>query len=130
MKNTLLKIGIAFSLSLFFTWVYLFTPQVFYSLDNKLRDFMFVIRGELPENNQVVIVDIDNKSLQEIGQWPWSRNKIAELIDRLTDAKAGIIGIDMVFAEPDRTSPHLLKATVPQIPPTLPNYEEILAKTF
>ena len=91
---------------------------------------MFVIRGELPKSNQVVIIDIDDRSLKEVGQWPWSRNKIAELIDTLADAKAGIIGLDMVFAEPDRTSPHLLKKTFPQLPQSLPNYDEILAKTF
>ncbi len=130
MKNTFVKTGIALGLSLFFSWVYLFTPQAYYSLDNKLRDFMFIIRGELPKSDRVVIVDIDNTSLKAIGQWPWSRDKIATLIENLTKAEAGIIGLDMVFAEPDRTSPHLLQEQFPQLTQNLPNNDAILAQTF
>jgi adenylate cyclase len=130
MKNTLVKIAIAFVLSSFLTWVYLFTPQTFFSLDNKLRDFMFHIRGELPKSDKVLIVDIDNKSLKEVGQWPWSRDVIAKLIANLSDAKAGIIGLDMVFAEEDTSSPHLLKEKYPNITQTLPNYDKKLAEVF
>jgi len=130
MKNALIKIGFAFGISLFFTWVQSSTPQSFYSLDNTLRDFMFMIRGELPKSNRVVIIDIDEKALKQEGQWPWSRDKVALLIDTLTASGAGIIGMDMVFAEPDRTSPHLLKNTLPQLKQDLPNYDEILAHTF
>ena len=130
MKNALVKTAIAFVLSLFLTWVYLFTPQAFFSFDNKLRDFMFVIRGELPKSDNVVIIDIDNKSLKAVGQWPWSRDVIAKLITNLSDAKAGIIGLDMVFAEEDKSSPHLLKEKYPKISQNLPNYDEVLAKTF
>lgn len=130
MKTALLKIGFAFSISLFFSWVYLYAPESFYSLDNKLRDFMFLIRGELPKNHQVTIIDIDEKALKQEGQWPWSRNKVASLITILTDSGAGIIGLDMVFAEPDRTSPHRLKASLSQPHQNLPNYDKILAQTF
>jgi adenylate cyclase len=130
MKKVFVKTGVAFGLALFFTWAYLFTPQVFYSLDNKLRDFMFIVHGELPKSNNIVIVDIDNKSLKELGQWPWSRNTVAQLIDNLTQAHAGIIGLDMVFSEPDKTSPHRLKDTFPEISQQLPNYDARLAKTF
>ncbi len=130
MKNTLIKTALALLLSLFFTWVYLFTPQTFYSLDNKLRDMMFVVRGELPKNDNVVIIDIDNKSLHEIGQWPWPRNKIAMLLDTLTQAGAGIIGLDMVFSEEDQSSPHRLAKQYPNITQKLENYDAILAKTL
>lgn len=130
MKNTLVKTAIAFMLSLFLTWVYLFTPQTFFSFDNKLRDFMFVIRGELPKSDNVVIIDVDNKSLKAVGQWPWSRNVISKLISNLNNANAGIIGLDMVFAEKDKSSPHLLKEKYPKISQNLPNYDEILAQTF
>src|SRR5580704_7817684 len=53
----------------------------------------------------VVVVDIDEQSLREFGQWPWPRNRIANLIDRLRQGGASAIGLDLVFAEPDRTSP-------------------------
>lgn len=60
----------------------------------------------LPETDnpdpRVVIVDIDEASLRKIGQWPWSRYRIAELIDRLNEAGAVVIAFDVLFAEPER----------------------------
>lgn len=53
----------------------------------------------------VRIVDIDEESLGRIGQWPWPRTRVAEMVDRLRDKGAGVIVLDMVIAEPDRTSP-------------------------
>jgi len=55
----------------------------------------------------VVIVDIDEKSLARLGQWPWPRTRIADLVQRLTDLGAAAIAFDVIFAEPDRLSPHL-----------------------
>ena len=53
----------------------------------------------------VRIVDIDDASLARIGQWPWPRIQLADLVDRLRDGGAAAIGFDVVFAEADRTSP-------------------------
>jgi adenylate cyclase len=53
----------------------------------------------------VRIVDIDDESLARLGQWPWPRTRLAELVDRLTAAGVAAIGFDVIFAEPDRTSP-------------------------
>jgi adenylate cyclase len=53
----------------------------------------------------VAIVDVDDESLARIGQWPWPRTILAELVDRLTDLGAVVIGFDVVFPEPDRMSP-------------------------
>lgn len=47
---------------------------------------MFVLRGELPKSDRVVIVDIDEKSLKAYGQWPWQRDVVSELLYSLTDA--------------------------------------------
>ena len=52
----------------------------------------------------VRIVDIDDASLASIGQWPWPRSRMAELVDRLTEAGAAVVVFDIVFAEPDRTN--------------------------
>ncbi|MEM0946416.1 MAG: adenylate/guanylate cyclase domain-containing protein [Pseudomonadota bacterium] len=51
------------------------------------------------------VVDIDEASLRDRGQWPWPRTDMAELTDRLFDLGAVTIGFDVLFAEPDRTSP-------------------------
>jgi len=128
MYKFLFKAAVAFVLALFLSWAYLFTPQAFFSLDNRLRDFMFVIRGELPKSDNVVIVDIDEKSLKEHGQWPWQRDVISDMLYKLTDAGAGIIGLDIVFAENDRTSPHRFASKFPEISQKLDNYDEMLAK--
>ena len=53
----------------------------------------------------VRIVDIDDASIAKFGQWPWPRTRIADLIDRLHKANAAAIAFDIVFSEPDRTSP-------------------------
>ncbi len=54
---------------------------------------------------RVVIVDIDEKSLGEIGRWPWSRNIMADLVDRLFERQgAGLVAFDVVFAERDTSS--------------------------
>lgn len=53
----------------------------------------------------VRIVDIDEASLARLGQWPWPRSRLADLVGRLQAAGAAVIAFDMLFAEPDRTSP-------------------------
>lgn len=57
------------------------------------------------EDAGVRVVDIDEESVQKLGQWPWPRTDIAALTQRLTDAGAAVVAYDIVFAEPDRTSP-------------------------
>ncbi len=56
----------------------------------------------------VVIVDIDEASLSAIGQWPWPRPVIAQILQNLASAGAVVIGFDVIFAEPDRVSPPVL----------------------
>ncbi len=60
----------------------------------------------------VVVVDIDEESLKNYGQWPWPRTQLAELVTRLTEMGAKVIAFDMVFAEQDRTSPPLVARTL------------------
>ncbi|MCX7628559.1 MAG: adenylate/guanylate cyclase domain-containing protein [Methylophilaceae bacterium] len=56
-------------------------------------------------DSRIVIVDIDERSLLEQGRWPWSRNKLAEMVDRLFDHyKIKVLGFDVVFAEKDESS--------------------------
>ncbi|MGH1478752.1 MAG: CHASE2 domain-containing protein [Geminicoccales bacterium] len=67
----------------------------------------------------VTIVDIDERSLAKLGQWPWPRTEIATLVDHLTEAGAVAIGFDMLFAEPDRLSPALFAASARSLAPDL-----------
>jgi adenylate cyclase len=52
----------------------------------------------------ITVVDIDEASIAELGQWPWSRTVIARMVDRLGELGAAAIAFDVVFPEPDRTS--------------------------
>ena len=65
------------------------------------------LRATMPQtlDERIVIVDIDEKSLAEVGRWPWSRNKVASLAEELLDQqKVALLGFDIVFAEPDESS--------------------------
>ncbi|CAN0587833.1 unnamed protein product, partial [Laminaria digitata] len=53
----------------------------------------------------VAVVDIDEESIEQLGQWPWPRTDLAELTRRLGEAGASAVVYDIVFSEPDRTSP-------------------------
>ena len=53
----------------------------------------------------VAVVLIDEHALAAFGQWPWPRTRVADLIKRISDQQPASIGLDMVFAEPDRFSP-------------------------
>lgn len=91
-------------------------PVLLQSLDNRLTDAMFQLRGPSATTGEVVIVDIDNKSLAKLGQWPWSRKTVATLIEQIGTRQPKAIIIDIVFAEADRTSPRNL---IPQLIPHL-----------
>lgn len=74
-------------------------------LDNLIYDAR--LRAFMPRtlDSRIVIVDVDEKSLAQIGRWPWSRDVLADLVDQLFDKHAiGLLGIDVVLAEPDTSS--------------------------
>ena len=71
-------------------------------------DFFQVLQPRVATQRPVVIVDIDEQSLRKYGQWPWPRTRVAEIVTRLTQAGAFVIGFDVVFAEPDRLSPDVV----------------------
>lgn len=65
------------------------------------------LRATMPRtiDERIVIVDLDEKSLAEVGRWPWGRNKLAELVDELLDRQhVAMLGFDIVFAEGDDSS--------------------------
>lgn len=91
------------------------------------------------EEAPVRIVDIDDATLERVGQWPWPRTVVAELVRRLFDDGASVVVFDAVFAEPDRTSPlraleglgevslsPKLRREIEQ----LPDHDDVLAKAF
>jgi adenylate cyclase len=90
-----------------------------------------------PEKPIVTIVGIDEKSLKALGQWPWPRTKIADLVDKLTGLGAVAIAFDVIFPEPDRLNPEIAadsfrdldEATRDKLK-ALPSNDQILAETI
>lgn len=62
---------------------------------------------EIPpaDRQPVTIVDLDEQSLETVGQWPWPRTTLAQLVQNLMQMGAGLVAFDIVFAEPDRLNP-------------------------
>lgn len=67
----------------------------------KTLDLRIVYRGDLKPGDETVIAVIDEKSIDELGRWPWPRTTIARLIDQLKKGGAKAVGFDIVFSEPD-----------------------------
>jgi adenylate cyclase len=124
LKKNYSSIIIALLIASFISSIYIYVPSLPSSIDSRLRDFMFNLRGEIkPKSDSVVIVDIDEKSLQNLGQWPWSRNILSEILYNLTNAEAAVIGFDIVFAEEDRTSPHKILKKLDIQKENIPNFD-------
>jgi adenylate cyclase len=81
-------------------------------LRGKIFDLYQIAHPRTAQDYPVTIVDIDDRSLKALGQWPWSRAVVARLVDRLADGGAAAIGFDTIFAEPDRLSPHRIADTL------------------
>lgn len=100
-----------------------------------LRDAQFDrYQRQMPrarENDSVLIVEIDSQSLAKYGQWPWPRTLVAELINKIQAGQPYAIGVDIVFAEPDRYSPDVMARQLPGLPGTalarLPEPDQKLA---
>lgn len=97
------------------------------------------VRATLSEeaDPSLAIIDIDERSLYEVGQWPWPRTVIAELVETLFDTyDAGLLGVDIVFAEPEGQALEQfwkeLVSTYPELEERSPpeNGDEVLAETL
>jgi adenylate cyclase len=85
----------------------------------------------------VVIVDIDDRSLKSLGQWPWARTRVADLVTRLGRLGAVVIGFDIIFAEADRLSPDVAATEFQGLDDatrerlrSAPNNDQVLAQAF
>ena len=85
-------------------------PQALQTLRHQGFDQYQRWQPRIHEAVPVRIIDIDEASLEKVGQWPWPRNKLAQLVEQLGAQGAVAIGFDVVFAEPDRTSPGRVSA--------------------
>lgn len=132
------RIGVGFS----FTAIALlhvlgFVPSdVVKRLDYLVYDVRLRAEAQKPAlDPRIVIVDIDEKSLSEVGRWPWSRDVVAQLIVELTDRLgAAVVGFDIVFAEPQQSDALLalnsIVASKPNLSRELQGLEKQIATEF
>ena len=85
--------------------VRIWDPSVLEEVRLRTFDLYQNLKPRIPTAQPVVIVDIDEASLSALGQWPWPRTMMADLLDRLHEMQSAAIGFDIVFPELDRTSP-------------------------
>jgi CHASE2 domain-containing sensor protein len=79
-----------------------YRPATFAQLDAATYDVLLRSAGTRTPAGRVAIVDVDERSLATVGQWPWRRDVIGRLITSLRAAGASVIAIDVIFAESDR----------------------------
>lgn len=65
--------------------------------ENRTLDYRFQVRGPIPQDPRIVLIDIDDRSLDAIGRWPWVRTHHARMIDLLSQSEAAVIGYDILF---------------------------------
>ena len=111
----------------------LFDPPLLQTLRQSVFDQYQRVHPRVYQPAPVRIIDIDEESLAKIGQWPWPRSRIADMVERLRKAEVAAVGFDVLFAEPDRTSPMAmlniwsLPGTTQRSIASLPDHDELLA---
>jgi len=112
-------------------------PQPLQELRLRTFDFYQSLRPRQTESRPVVIVDLDEASLKDIGQWPWPRTIVADLVTKLIQLGAVAIAFDVIFAEPDRMSPSIAATSFRNLDEetrnklqSLPNNDEVLAQAI
>jgi adenylate cyclase len=112
-------------------------PVLLQSLRLQIFDFYQRVHPRVDNGHHVAIVDIDERSLAEIGQWPWPRTVVSDLTAALFRMGAVVVAFDVIFAEPDRISPPLLAEQMPGLSDDmreqlrhLPGNDAVLAATI
>jgi len=106
-RQSLVRIALGLAITLFFTGhaARFYDLGILGQLDNIIYDARLVLTMPRGVDDRIVILDIDEKSLQELGHWPWPRDVLAKFIDKLFDRyQIAVVGFDVVFAEADYSS--------------------------
>ena len=112
----------------------------FTSLNNQVTDLVTQGSGQKSPSGNVIVIDLDDESIARFGQWPWPRYRLAHLLQKVSELGARSIALDMILAEPDRTSPVRVqeeaerylgyKIEIGNLPAEYKNYDDYLARTL
>lgn len=86
-------------------------PGPIEALRQRSFDIYQLMHPRAVRQDLVTIVDIDEASLRALGQWPWPRTVMAEMLSRIVEQGGTVIGFDVLFPEPDRSSPEVAAET-------------------
>ena len=123
-----IKLLITFLVWILFSYAYTQNFQFLENINNKFTDIFFSLRGAEKPTQDIIIVDIDEKSLSSINGF--NREKLAQIIDNLINANSSIIGLNMTFPREDQNSPKVVLTKLGVDAQNVKDYDEILAKSF
>jgi adenylate cyclase len=101
-RKTKINLFIGFAVTAIIAVFMLIKLSPMETLEEKLYDYRFKIRGIITPPENIVIVAIDEKSIGKLGRFPWSRDKIARLVERLAEDGAEIIVFDIILSEHEK----------------------------
>jgi adenylate cyclase len=137
MRSALADRAAAYVLLLVISAIRLWDPLPIEAIRLRTFDSLQLLWPRNSPARPVTIVDVDEESLAALGQWPWPRTRLAEMLEKLTKQGAVIVGFDVVFAEPDRMSPASVARSLPQLSASersvlqaLPDNDVIFAKAI
>lgn len=107
LKGLLLTAGALFTF--FMSALFIINPHFLSMLELKVYDSIFRSSYSDSSSKAIIIVDIDEQSLSQFGQWPWPRYRVALMLEKIRRDGAASIGLDIIFAEEDRTSPKIVQ---------------------
>lgn len=120
--------------------LHIFRPDLLGRLELLVYDSLLRLTHSQQTLDTIVIVDLDEDTLAQYGQWPWPRYRVARLLEKIAADKPKVVGLDMVFAEADSSSPihwkHSLESeqgrpiTVKGIHPALLDFDQVLGETL
>ena len=129
-----------FLVSLIFASMYLLVPNLPAFLNLKITDIVQKNSGSQQPALDIVVVAIDEVSLKKFGQWPWSRYRLAQLLETINKGEPTSIGLNIIFPERDRTAPKLWQENLvqefgysidmPDIPDELLDHDSFFAETI
>lgn len=138
--DNLLLLSLGFALSFMMAMLFIFQPLFLQLIDYKIYDQLLKMHHTKQASDIPVIVDIDERSLAEYGQFPWPRHRVAMLLAKINKAGALATGLDIMFSEPDRTSPDVLQQQLEEeldvhidyigLPEGLRNNDKVLANVL
>ncbi len=131
---------VALILTLILLGLGILNPSLLQQLELKIYDGFLAEQADGTHANVTAIVDVDEKSLREQGQWPWPRYRLARLMQTLLDAGASVVALDVMLSEKDRTSVDTIlddlqreggiKAHLSDVPVQMRNNDHMLARTL